>query len=182
MSEVTGSDPAGEELITIARIARPQGVRGEVIAELLTDFPERFARPGTIRVVRPDGEMRSLQLERGRLHQGRIVLKFAGYDRIEEAEELRAARVVIERRETAKLPENNWYEFELVDCVVITITGTEIGRVIRVENYGAAPLLVVSGEQREYLIPLALGICREIDPARKRIVIDPPEGLLELQE
>jgi 16S rRNA processing protein RimM len=184
MNELTDSEvqsrPPEEELIAIARIARPQGVRGEVIADLLTDFPERFAELETVRAVRPNGEARALKLERSRLHKGRIVLKFAGYETVERADELRGARVVIERSRLVKLPEDNWYEFELVDCEVVTAAGETLGRVSSVDNFGAAPLLNVQGTGRDYLVPLALDICKEIDTARKRIVIDPPEGLLDL--
>lgn len=184
MNEPTEADvqtrPPAEELIAIACIARPQGVRGEVIADLLTDFPERFAEPGTVRAVRPNGEICALKLERSRLHKGRIVLKFAGYETVERADELRETRIVIERSRLVKLPEDNWYEFELVDCEVVTAAGETLGRVSSVDNFGAAPLLNVQGAEREYLIPLALDICKEIDTARQRIVIDPPAGLLDL--
>ena len=79
-----------------------------------------------------------------------------------------------------RLPEDTFYEFDLVDCEVVTTKGEPVGRVAGVRNYGAAPLLVVIDGGRERLIPLASRICQEVDIARKRIVIDPPEGLLEL--
>jgi len=169
-----------DDLITVARIARPQGVRGEVIADLLTDFPERFAELETARVQKSDGALVTLPLERHRLHKGRVVLKFAGVDTMNDAERLRDARVMVARDELVKLPEDTFYEFDLMECEVVTAGGEPVGRVAGVQNYGAAPLLVVQDGDRERLIPLASSICREVDVARKRIVIDPPEGLLEL--
>lgn len=180
MSNEPQPETGAEELITIARIARPQGVRGEVIADLLTDFPDRFVNLVKVRAVRPDGEIRTLILERSRLHKGRILLKFAACDTVEQAEEIRDARVVIGREQLVPLSPDSYYEFDLIGSDVMTTIGQSLGQVVEVENYGAAPLLKVKGAGREYLIPLASDICREVDIAHKRIVVDPPEGLLEL--
>lgn len=169
-----------EELISVAHIARPQGIRGEVIADLLTDFPDRFSKIGSALVKKSNGELTRLNLEASRPHKGRIVLKFAGYDDMNAAEALRDARVLITADQLVKLPADNYYEFDLVDCEVVTTNGQPIGKVAGVQSFGAAPLLVVSDANREHLIPLASSICLEVDTVRKRIVIDPPEGLLEL--
>ena len=173
-------DVREDDLISVARIARPQGLRGEVIADLLTDFPERFARLGRVYVKRADGRLLLLDLENSRLHKGRVALKFAGFDSISGAEELRDARVLVPRDQLVELPEDTYYDFDLIGCEVAAIDGRHLGRVEEVQNYGAAPLLVVRGGARELLIPLVLSICVEIDTGRKRIVVNPPEGLLEL--
>lgn len=169
-----------EDLIGVARIARPQGLRGEVVADLLTDFPERFARLKEVRLKLASGEIVVRRLERFRPHQGRIVLKFEECASIEEAELLRGASVLITREQLVPLPADTYYDFDLVGCLVVTVGGEELGRVVDVQNFGAAPLLVVEGEgSRELLIPLATSICAEIDVRRQRIVVDPPEGLLD---
>jgi 16S rRNA processing protein RimM len=173
-------DVREDDLISVARIARPQGHRGEVIANLLTDFPERFAGLRSVYVKRADGRLLLLDLETTRLHKGRIALKFAGCDSISGAEELRDARVMVSRDQLVELPEDTYYDFDLIGCEVVAIEGRQIGRVEDVRNYGAAPLLVIRDGARELLIPLALSICVEIDTERKRIVVNPPEGLLEL--
>jgi 16S rRNA processing protein RimM len=170
-----------EDLISIARIARPQGRRGEVIADLLTDFPDRFADLEVARVKRSSGEISLLKLEGFRPHKGRVLLKFAGYDSIDRAEELRGAQVMVTRNQLVRLPEDTWYDFDLIGCHVLTTEGAPVGRVVSVLDYGAAPLLAVKDqENRELLIPLTLSICIEIDVANKRIVVNPPEGLLDL--
>ncbi|MGE0130197.1 MAG: ribosome maturation factor RimM [Blastocatellales bacterium] len=169
-----------DDLISVARIARPQGIRGEVIADLLTDFPERFARLGSFYIKRADGRLLALDLENSRPHKRRVVLKFAGYDSVNSAEELRGARVMVTRDQLVELPEGAYYDFDLIGCEVCAIAGQQLGRVEEVQNYGAAPLLVVRDGKRELLIPLVLSICVEIDTERKRIVVNPPEGLLEL--
>src|SRR5262245_18421993 len=76
-----------DDLISVARIARLQGHRGEVIADPLTDFPERFARLGRVYVKRADGRFLILDLEYSRMRKGRVVLKFAGCDTVSGAEE-----------------------------------------------------------------------------------------------
>lgn len=173
-----------DNLICVARIIRPQGIRGEVIADLLTDFPERFGSLKTVRVIDAEGKFLLLTLEASRLHHQRIALKFADCHSVEQAEVLRNARVMIEKSELVALPADTWYEFDLIGCEVLTTGGNVIGEVTGVEDYGAAPLLRIQSRagqpQREMLIPLALDICIEVDPTSKRIVIDPPAGLLEL--
>jgi 16S rRNA processing protein RimM len=175
-----GPDVREDDLISVARIARPQGHRGEVIADLLTDFPERFAGLSRVYVKRADGRLLLIDLESSRLHKGRVALKFTGCDNIDCAEELRDARVMVSRDQLIDLPEDTYYDFDLIGCEVVTIDSHQLGRVEEVQNYGAAPLLVVRDGARELLIPLALNICVEIDTGRKRIVVNPPEGLLEL--
>lgn len=176
----TDAPLAAEDLISVARVARPQGLRGEVVAALLTDFPERFAELKVAHVKLANGTVALRELEKSWLHKGRIVLKFAGCDSINEAESLRDAQVMVSRAQLVELPTDSYYDFDLIDCQVTTKDGQAIGRVTDVQSYGAAPLLVVQEGAREYLIPLALSICEEIDTARKRIVINPPEGLLDL--
>lgn len=173
-------DVGEDDLICVARIARPQGLRGEVIADLLTDFPDRFARLSRVYVKRADGRLLLLDLETSRPHKGRVALKFAGCDTISGAEELRDARVCVSRDQLVELPENTYYDFDLIGCEALSIEGQWLGRVEGVRNYGAAPLLVVRDGAREHLIPLVLSICVEISTERKRIVVNPPEGLLDL--
>lgn len=169
------------ELIAVARIARPQGIRGEVIADLLTDFPDRFATLDEVRLAKPDGTVELAHLEKPRLHQGRIILKFKGYDSRNAAETLRDVRVLVTRAQLVVLPKDTYYDFDLIDCVVVTTAGQPVGKVTQVHNYGAAPLLAVQGENaKEILIPLVSSICLDVDVAQKRIVVEPPEGLLDL--
>jgi 16S rRNA processing protein RimM len=169
-----------DELISIAVIARPHGVRGEVVADILTDFPERFEGLETVKVVRKGALVGELEIEDARFHKGRVMLKFVGYDTVEEAEKLRDARIVIGRAELTELPEDTYYEFDLVGCEVETVDGQHVGQVAAVSDFGAAPLLVVKEGGREHLIPLTRDICTEVDTEAKRIRIAPPEGLLEL--
>ena len=102
-----------EDLITVAVIARPQGLRGEVIADLQTDFPDRFDDLEDIRLRLSSGLIVERQLEYARLHKSRIVLKLTGIDSVEEAEKLRGAAVVITRSQLVPLPPDSFYDFDL---------------------------------------------------------------------
>jgi 16S rRNA processing protein RimM len=177
-----------EELIAVARIAKVRGIRGEVAADLLTDFPERFDGLEELISLNAAGERKTLSIEKSWLHGGRVILKFAGYDTPETAQALVGRELAVPAADAVELEEDEFYDWELVDCRVETIDRREIGRVQEVLHTGAAPVLVVRAETttaaggggREHLIPLAESICVEIDTEAKLIRVDPPEGLLEL--
>ncbi len=168
-----------KNLITIAHIARPQGLKGEVVANLQTDFPERFAELESVFLLFPNGKTQESALENHWLHKNRVVLKFPNINDRNEAETLRDVIVKIPASALVPLPEEHYYEFDLIGCQVITNTGLELGLVQELMYTGPAPLLVIKGTQ-EYLIPLAEEICYEIDIKQKKILVNPPQGLLDL--
>jgi len=166
------------ELVAVARIAKPRGIKGEAIADLLTDFPERFDGLETVTAVMPDESRRELTIERHWFQSGRIVLKFVGVDSIDEAETLRNAEICVSEDEAVDLEEGEFYDWELAGCSVETVAGDQIGTVRELMRTGGTELLVVDGT-KEFLIPFAEAICIEVDVEKKKIVIDPPDGLLE---
>ncbi|HYO99389.1 MAG TPA: ribosome maturation factor RimM [Pyrinomonadaceae bacterium] len=170
-----------EELVAVARIAKTRGIRGEVAADLLTDFPERFDGLEELISVNASGERTTLSIENCWLHGGRVILKFAGYDSPEAAKALVGRELAVPEADAVELEEDEFYDWELIDCRVETIDNRDVGRVREVLHTGAAPVLVVrdDGGAREHLIPLAESICVEIDTEEKLIRVDPPEGLLE---
>jgi 16S rRNA processing protein RimM len=170
-----------DDLIVVARVARTRGLRGEVVADLYTDFPGRFEALEQVIAIAPDGSRRSLQIEEHWFHGNRIIFKFASYDSIDEAKELAGYQLAVPASERIELPADHFYEWELAGCRVETMDGTLIGLVREVMRTGGVEILVVAGDAgREYLVPMAHDICVEIDVAQKLIRIDPPEGLLEL--
>lgn len=168
-----------EELIAVARVVRVRGVRGEVAAHLLTDFPERFDGLEELVAIDAAGARRTLAIEKSWLHGGRVILKFAGYDSPEAAQVLVGRELAVPETDAVELDEDEYYDWQLIDCRVETIDKREVGRVAEVLHTGAAPVLVVREGKRENLIPLAESICVEIDTAAKLIRVDPPEGLIE---
>ena len=172
----------GDELVAVARVLRTRGLRGELVAELLTDFPDRFNGLERLIAVRPDGTRESVKLEEHWLQARHIVLKFVGYDSIETARTLVGSELAVPEAERVMLSDDEYYDWELTGCRVESIAGEHIGQVRGVMHPGATDLLVVDGANsgREHLIPLAAEICVEIDLESKLIRIDAPEGLLEL--
>ena len=178
---VPEDDSSAEELVAVARAVKTRGLRGEIVAELLTDFPERFEGLEKLIAVAPTGERKSLELEDHWLQGGRIVLKFAGYDSIEEAAALVGYEFAVTEAERVHLPEDEFYDWELAGCRVETIEGERLGVVREVMKTGGVEMLVVENPDgaREHLIPLAEEICVEIDIDNRLVRVDPPEGLLE---
>jgi 16S rRNA processing protein RimM len=167
-----------KDLVAVARVVKPRGLRGEVIAEVLTDFPERFDGLERVTGVMPGGERLELKIEEHWFQQGRIVLKLAGRDSVEAGEELRGCEICIDEDDAVELESDEFYDWQLADCKVETIDGNPVGTVREIMRAGGSELLVVDGE-REFLIPFVAAICTQVDVDKKVILIDPPEGLLE---
>jgi 16S rRNA processing protein RimM len=177
---VKGSGIANQAFITVARILRAQGRRGEVAAELHTDFPERFAERRRLFALFPDGARRELQLEEFWPHKGGMVLKFAGVDSISAAEEFAGCEVQLPLEERAPLPEGTVYVSDLVGATLYE-RGRQVGKVSAVQGgAGEAPLLVVKAGGRELLVPFAAEWLKGFDAQAKRLEMELPAGLLEL--
>jgi len=174
---------AAGQFLAIALLVRPQGRKGEVLGEILTDFPERFERLPKAYLEAPGAAPSAVEIEHVWPHKGRIVLKLAGIDSIESASRLRGLHLLIPGEQRVELPAHHYYLWELEGCrVVWERRQQEIGRITEVEpTAGVALLHVARGDGRgELLIPLAQEICTRIDVAARTIVIDPPEDLLDL--
>jgi 16S rRNA processing protein RimM len=170
-----------EEPITVAHIVKVRGLRGELVADLLTDFPDRFEQLSSLIAIAPDGSHRSLQIEEHWFHGNRLVLKFAGFDRIEEAKELVGCDLAVPADERIELPEDSFYDWELIGCRVETTSGEAVGEVREIMRTGGVELLsIVDPSGSDRLVPMASDIVVEIDKDQKIIRIDPPDGLLEL--
>jgi 16S rRNA processing protein RimM len=173
---------AGEaELVLVARVAKPRGVRGEVAADLLTDFPERFKGLTEVTAVFPGGRRERLGLEGHWFHGGRVILKLAGYDSPEAAAALAGCVLGVPESEAVALEEGEFYDWQLEGCRAETVGGRQLGTVREVLHTGGeAPVLVIRDDTgAEHLVPLAVSICVEIDVAAKLIRVDAPEGLIE---
>jgi 16S rRNA processing protein RimM len=173
------------EFITIARVVKPQGRVGEVSAELFTDFPERFAERRHLFALATTGNRRELELEDFWPHKGRMILKFAGIDSIDDAASLAGAEIQIPREQRAPLEEGSFYVSDLVGCQVFASAGSaavrELGAVTDVVfGAGEAPLLQVREAAREFLIPFVESYTKRVDLDARRIELVLPEGMLEL--
>src|SRR5215213_2310141 len=173
-------DPGASELVIIARAAKPRGLKGEIVAELLTDFPDRFEDLEELILVSPGGERIIKRLEDYWFQNDRVILKLAGYDDVDAAKELVGFEFAVPESERVALPEDYYYDWELEGCTV-KVGAVSIGTVNSVLKTGGAEILVVTDNSgKERMIPLADSIVVDVDTAGKTIVIDPPEGLLDL--
>ena len=168
-----------EDLVVIASIVRTRGLKGEVVADLLTDFPERFDGLETVTAVMPNGSRSQLKIDDHWFQNGRVILRFAGFETIEKAEKLRGAEICVPETEAVALEDDEFFDWQLEGCSVEHIDGTPIGIVKELLRTGGTELLVVKGEKKDYLVPFAEAICVEVDIENKLIKVDPPEGLLE---
>jgi len=170
-----------DDLIVVAHVVKTRGLRGEVVAELLTDFPDRFENLKSLIGISSSGLRRSLQIEEQWFHGDRLVLKLAGFDSIDQAKELVDYDLAVPAADRVLLPKDSFYEWELAGCRVETVDGKPIGEVKEIMRTGGVELLKVVDEiGTDRLIPMAGDIVVEIDKENKLIRIDPPEGLLEL--
>ena len=170
-----------ENLIAVAHVVKVRGLRGEVVADLLTDFPGRFEHLSSLIAISDDGFHRSLQIEEHWFHGTRLVLKFAGFDRIEEAKQLVGCDLAVPFNQRIELPEDTFYDWELVGCRVETTSGAAVGKVGEIIRTGGVELLsVIDHAGRDRLVPMAADIVIEVDKAHRLIRIDPPDGLLDL--
>ena len=179
---MTALDEEGRAgLVIVARAVRTRGLKGELVADLLTDFPERFETVSELWGVGPGGESKLFELESYWFQNDRVVLKVVGFDSVEEAKTLVGYEFGIPESERVELPENEFYDWELTGCLVEIEGGEPVGRVREVMRTGGVELLVVEDDDgREQLIPLAESIVLKVDIGGKKILIDPPEGLLDL--
>ena len=167
-------------MVLVGFIARTHGNKGEVILKSETDFAElRFRVGATVFARQGDGPIRPLEITTVRFQQGRPILGIAGFSTISEAEQLAGAELKVPASEQEALPEGSYYHHELIGCEVVTTGGDVVGKVAEVQGDGSATRLVVRGARAEVLIPLAQEFC-DIDIGAKRIVVNPPDGLLEV--
>jgi 16S rRNA processing protein RimM len=196
---------APERWVWLARIKHTQGRKGEVFAEVLTDFPEKFSDRRKLWLLKGSltagadvsADAREVTLVHHWMHKGGVVLHFAGVDSISAAEELAGYVVAIPRAERAQLDDDDVYISDLIGCVLVDVAGAEpviVGEIEDVDrNAGPVAILVVkpagrqgggsaarSASDDEILIPFAKDYLRRVDVAAKRVEMALPEGLVEL--
>jgi 16S rRNA processing protein RimM len=168
--------------ILVGVVARTHGNRGEVIVNAETDFPEeRFGAGAQLMTRARDGRFGTLEVASMRMHQGRPVIRFTGIGSMDEAEQLAGTelRIAEAAGDRELLEEGEFFHRDLIGCAVVTDSGDPVGEVTAVEGDRGNTRLVVRSRRNEVLIPLADEICT-VDVGNKRIIVRPPDGLLEL--
>jgi 16S rRNA processing protein RimM len=174
---------ADDDLIVVGRVARAHGNRGQVIVNPETDFPGERFRPGVVLLVLAgDGTPVPRRVTAARFHQGRPIIALDGIETMSDAEALAGAELRLTASELGELPAGTFRHYELIGCEVRDTSQVLLGRVTAVEGPMERSRLIVAGARGEIQVPLIEGICVSIDPAAGRIIVDPPEGLIELNE
>ncbi len=175
------------DFITVALIRKTQGRHGEVAAEILTDFPEKFSERKRLFALKQSASAtprRELHVEDAWPHKNFIVLKFTGIDSITEAETLIGYELQIPANERSQPETGAFYISDLVGCNVFDLasgTPRQIGEVADVQfGSGEAPNLLVNDGTREHLIPFAERYIKKLDVSAKRLEMQLPDGLLDL--
>jgi 16S rRNA processing protein RimM len=197
------SDSSEQKFVTVARILRARGNKGEVAANLLTDFPERLAEIKEMFLRAENGARRGVVLRKfwlDRNHPGNAVFHFAGVDSINDAEKLRGLCVQIPFEQRAVLPSGKYFVTDLIGCAVFELplapavvasspcslaeAPALLGKVRDVyfpgQGQPGTPLLALDTSSGELLVPLAEEICTAIDVSARRIEVRLPEGLRDL--
>jgi 16S rRNA processing protein RimM len=167
-------------MVLVGRIGRPHGIRGQVVVAPETDFVEERFHEGASMWCRTARGEEQLTVASMRVHKGRPIVGFDGFESIEDAERLIGAELRIPEGALQPLSDGAYYHHQLIGCAVDTIGGERIGEVVRVAGGSSGSLLEIDGPRGQVLVPLAAEICVDIDVRSKRIRIDPPEGLLDV--
>jgi 16S rRNA processing protein RimM len=177
--------------VWLARLRRPQGRKGELFADILTDFPEKFAERRQLWLLKENvsASSRQVTLTNNWLHKGGVVLHFDGVNSISEAEELAGLIVAIPFEERAALAEDETYIGDLIGCLLIDVAREKpmtVGEIEGVDRSASeVPLLIVrgaAGKNDEILIPFAKSYLRKIDIEGKRVEMALPVGLVDLKD
>ncbi|MFI8340746.1 ribosome maturation factor RimM [Streptomyces sp. NPDC085639] len=169
--------------LVVARIGRAHGIKGEVTVEVRTDEPELRLSPGAVLKTEP-ATVGPLTIETGRVHSGKLMLRFAGVKDRTGAEALRNTLLIAEV-DPSELPEeeDEYYDHQLMDLDVVLEDGTEIGRITEISHLPSQDLFIVERpDGSEVMIPFVEEIVAEIDLEEQRCVITPPPGLIDERE
>jgi 16S rRNA processing protein RimM len=174
-------DGVAAERVTVGRILRPHGLRGEVVVEVLSDVPGRLGSGSSVKlaaVAGSAGEGRSLLVVASRAHKSGALVRFAGVDDCDAAAALRGAWLEIDESEVPAPPAGTYYQFQLVGCVCRD-GGLELGRVTSLIEDGGGHLLVVADGARELLVPFVARFLTRVDVEAGIIDLELPPGLVD---
>jgi 16S rRNA processing protein RimM len=177
--------PDEDQWVAIARLGKAWGIRGELAAASLSSRPERFQQLGEVFLFREEAPVGvgGFQVESVWEHAGAWVFKFRGVDTISQAEMLEHAEVRIPMAQRLPVPEGEHYLSDLMGCEVRErATGELVGRVTGWQDAGGPGLLQIGDGETKLLVPFARSICVAIDTRAKRILVDLPEGLKDLNQ
>ena len=172
----------GPDFIPIARVDRSHGLRGEVLVTVHADDPGRLRELGSVYMLGPGGDPREVPVERAKRVGGRCALKLAGINTIQEARALMGQDLFIPRSASTPAPPGRYYAYQLSGLSARLKDGSIVGTIREVLKQGSKSFLVVESTGGDILVPFVRAICVSIDVEGGTMTLDPPQGLLELNE
>lgn len=166
-------------LITIGRVLKTHGVKGELRIEPLTDHPGRFSGLKRVFITSPRGKELQCTVLSVRYLDGKPLISFAGYETPEKARELNGSLVQVPEEEAVPLPEGQYYWFELIGMEVESESGEKLGRITDIFETGSNDVYVMRSGKKEIYLPATKEVIREVDRKSRRMVIHVMEGLLD---
>jgi 16S rRNA processing protein RimM len=169
-------------LVAVGEVLQPWGLRGELRVRPLTDQPaERFRRLRRCVLWEPEDDRREdVQIAGCRFDGDALFVRMEGVSSPEEAKRFSGRLLAVAQEDVLPAPEGHFYPWEMTGAVVETREGRRVGEFVGVEDHAAQPLWIVAHEGRELLVPAVPEIVVDVNVKERRIVIDPPEGLLDL--
>ncbi len=169
--------------LVVGRIAKAHGVRGDLAVEVRTDDPERRFAHGCVLATEP-AERGPLTVDTARWHQGRLLVRFREVADRTAAQALRGTLLVVDSSSSAATEDpDEFWDHDLIGLVAVLRSGDVVGEVVDVLHPPGPDLLVVRrGDDRQTLVPFVAAIVPQVDLATRRVVLDPPDGLLDLDE
>ncbi len=174
------SPPADRELVAVGRTLKPHGLRGEIRVHSYADSPSLFASLPALWLRPGSGRLTPVRAEAWRVHQGAVLLKFAGIDDRTAAEAWRDTDILAAKADLPAPEPDEPYLFELLETRVELPDGRKLGRITAVTDSPQELWTITTGDGREILFPAQPEFVLELDIAGGRVVIDPPEGLLDI--
>ena len=168
--------PRSDDLVAIGVITRARGIRGEVKVKPLTDFPDRFNTIDHVTLEMPDGSVSSHEVDFSRLVSGSVIMKITGYDDRNAAELLKGSYISVTLAETVPLDQDTYYVFDIEGMDVFDHSANRVGKIVRVEQYPANDIIVVSTEYGEIMIPAVKRYVTDVDKDTNRIIVNLPDN------
>lgn len=172
--------PEHDNLIAVGRITGTHGIRGQLRLQSYSGNLESLKAAKQIVLRLPDGNLREHNLRRAAHHGGVILLTLAGFDNINQVQNLVGSELLLQRQQLPATAEDEYYWHDLLGLTVVTDDGVMLGSISNILETGANDIYVVSGQDREYLIPAVASVINTVDLTAKTMTITPLEGLLDL--
>ncbi len=168
-----------DDRVVIGRVVKPHGLKGEVVVEVLTDFPERFGEGSSVDLSLESDAVRPARILSSRSHGQRLLISFEGISDVAAAEKLRNADLSVSAQDVAVRPPGYVYHWDVQGAVAVDAEGVEVGRVTDLVDVAGRPLLVLATPRGPREVPFTAPIVVSVDVAGRRVVLDPPPGLLD---